>query len=314
MQVITMRQFGGMGRFANQMFQYAFLKTYALRYGCALQLPPWVGQHLFGCDEPPVTEDLPEFREHAPLDWALHPMPPAGAELAGHDFRGYAQYHTSVYVPFSRYWWNWFDPVPLIAARMMPAVHSLKARKRPVVGIHLRRGDYGQMYFYITPVEWYLRFLREWPIENPLLFVASETPALAEEFRAAGYDVETTETLGVALESELPHYQYLGADRTRREPWQMDFYPDFFFLSQCDHLLVPNSTFSFAAAMMNPNLKSCWRSCLLTQRFHRIDPWDDWPMERHAVDDYPVPGTYLDSNPPYWDKRTQVRLTRQIFQ
>ena len=312
--IITMRRFGQMGRFGNQLFQYAFLKTCAEELGCELQLPPWVGQYLFGANDPPIALELPTFREHAPLDWLLQPQRPEAECLRGRDFDGYAQYHTSTYLRHGHDRFRaLFQPIGEIRKKAEEAASRLRNLAECVIGIHLRRGDYGQLYFYFTPVGWYLDLLRHLvvaPKKSVVVFVASEDPLLAREFSQAGYRTVTAADLGIQYAGNLPHYNYLRADLSLRQPWQMDFYWDFYLLTKCDHLLIPNSAFSFAAAMLNRDLRSCWRSNLITRLFHEIDPWDAWPVERDTVDHYPCPGTYLDSNPPYWETRTKLKLTR----
>jgi hypothetical protein len=300
-----MSQFGRWGRFGNQLFQYAFLKAYAERYGCELQLPPWVGTQLFGLSDPPILAQLPpQLEQTNHLDQA---EPPKGGEYVNRDFRGYAQYHTSFYKPYQDGMRRLFTPITPVRDRLDPAVKTLQGTDeddRTVIGIHLRRGDYGQLIFYITPVEWYLKWLDEhWgQFHNPVLFVATETPSLVEEF--AAYSPVTATDLGIELRSvELAHYPYLDADRLLREPWQLDFYPDFYLLSRCDFLVAPTSTFSMMAAMLNPHLAEFWRSDLKEQRFVKEDVWSCFPIQHDHVDDYMVPGTYLDTNPPYWNRR-----------
>lgn len=47
------------GRFGNQMFQYAFARAYAERYGLTLELEPCLIQRVFDIDHPPVSRDWP---------------------------------------------------------------------------------------------------------------------------------------------------------------------------------------------------------------------------------------------------------------
>ena len=54
---------GRIGRFGNQFFQYAFLRHYARRHGLAVQTPPWIGQELFDCSDPPIAQPLPVIYE-----------------------------------------------------------------------------------------------------------------------------------------------------------------------------------------------------------------------------------------------------------
>lgn len=300
-----MSKFGHYGRFGNQLFEYAFLRMYARRWGCELQLPPWVGNTLFGCDDPPVTARLTDYLEPNTPPNYTNPQPPTCAELVDHDFLGYAQYHTSYFAKHREFIRGLFQPAPDVQARLADVDDNLRVRTDsstpPVVGVHLRRGDYGRQIFYITPVDWYLRKLEQlWPtLDDPVLFVATEDRSLVDQF--SDYDPVTTDDLGVKLDETLmEHYQYLARDREVREPWQMDFFPDWYTLTKCDYLLMPNSTFSFAAAMMNENLVASWRSNLPTQDFVQIDPWNTTPLTYDVAEDYKhVPGVCLDSN-PYW--------------
>lgn len=46
--VLTMSSLGQLGRFGNQLFQYAFLRICARNSGARVECPPWIGQTLFG--------------------------------------------------------------------------------------------------------------------------------------------------------------------------------------------------------------------------------------------------------------------------
>jgi hypothetical protein len=262
--------------------QYAFLKTYARKHDCELQLPPWVGNTLFGCEDPPVTVNLPPRLEQD--DCLQHPRPPAGDEYVNHDFRGYAQYHTSYYRPHRTEIRAMFRPVGSVAKRLRPALEKLFAGNHTVVGVHLRRGDYGRMSFYVTPVQWYLTTL------SP----------------------QTAKSLGVDLGTEpLPHYQYLGVDLKTKEPLQMDFFPDWYLLSQSDVLLAPNSSFSFTAAMLG-QCQRFFRSSLPKQGCEEIDPWDAYPVTHDKAEDYRhVPGVCLDET-PYWKRLPDGKFQEKI--
>jgi hypothetical protein len=298
---ITMSWLGRYGRFANQLFQYAFLRIYAQQHGLKYQMAPWVGEELFGLSPSPVTVALPPYHEIRPDGNDMPYPPPIGRAACGRDFRGYAQHHTSFYAPHRKNICEWYRPTRHAMKRLGPAQERLWRQGRTRIGIHLRRGDYGQHAFYITPVEWYLRWLDHhwWTFDRPVLFVATEDKSLVDEF--AEYAPQTTESLGLDLSSEpLTAYPYLALDLEKREPWQMDFYPDFYLLSRCEVILMPNSTFSFVAAMLNPRLKQAWRSHLPTQRFVQIDPWFAEPLTRDLAEDYRhIPGVCLDAN-EYW--------------
>lgn len=304
MNHITFSQFAGdgkqrptWGRFGNQIFQVAFLENYAAQHGCRLQLPPWVGNVLFGHRTEPVTLNLHPRLEP---DDNGQGLPPEGEEYVNRDFRGYGQYHTSWYRPRKEFTQLLFQPPVQIQDRLRPALVKLRRMGKTVVGIHLRRGDYGRGMFYVTPVLWYLVWLAEYweTFEDPVLFFASETPSLKEEF--AQYNPVSAEDLGVNLNSKpLANYSYLGPDLRSREPLQMDFFPDWYLLSQCDVIGAGNSTFPFTAAMMGL-VQRYFRSDLPTQTFLELDPWDAYPLTHDQAEHYPaVPGVCLKET-KYW--------------
>ncbi len=297
---ITMSGFGRWGRAGNQFFQYAFLTGYADRYNCQLQLPRWVGDQLFDSQTSPVRDTLPPWKE--PGSGLSHPTPPDGNELVGHDFHGYAQYHTSYFARDRARIRALFQPTGSIIARMGPAVLSLRSWGGTTIGIHLRRGDYGRGIFPVIPTSWYLRWLDAYwtSFDKPVLFISTESPELVREFRK--YAPQTAETLGVNLRCEpMVDCTYLKEDLALPKPESMDWYPDFHLLSKCDVVLGPSSTFSFFAAMLNSKLQEYWRASLASEGFERTDPWDAYPSLREPVQQYRhIPGVALVHNRPYW--------------
>jgi hypothetical protein len=296
---LTMRQFGHWGRAGNQFFQYSFLTDYARQYNLELQLPPWVGNHLFGTNDLPITTNLPTYTEKG---GGLHVHEqPLGDVLVNHDFQGYAQYHTSYYASDRDRIRSLFQPFPTVFERLKIPAFRLTYGKT-VVGIHLRRGDYGRGIFPIIPTSWYLKWLNEhwYSLKSPKrLFIATEDPSLVSEF--AEYKPITTETLGIDLDNKpMANCVYLNHDLKTHDSRAMDWYPDFYLLSQCDIIVGPSSTFSFFAAMINPKLKEYWRARLAIAEFEKVDPWNDWPLLREHVRDYPHLDGITDPSNPYF--------------
>lgn len=305
MRTLTMREFGNLGRFGNQLFQYAFLRTYANKHNCQLQLPAWVGNELFGTMEPKPTADLKTYKSNS--SGLKHGTPPTDESLVNRDFEGYTQYHTSYYAQFCKQITEMFCPVPKILRRLFPAADRLREGAETIVGIHLRRGDYGRNIFPITPTAWYLGWLEQhWEhLLNPKLFIATESPELVKEF--AAYNPQTMETLGVSLAKEpMANSKHLKVDVIFNNQRAFDFYPDFYLLSQCNILLIPNSTFSFFAAMLAPRLKGLWRACLDAGSFVKVDPWNSYPILRQPVKDYKhLPEIAIQGN-RYWKTGTAL--------
>ncbi len=285
MRTVTMSQFGRWGRAGNQFFQYAFLRQYAKQYGAELQLPPWCGTHLFGASESLITKSLPFWLE--PGSGLEHPTPPNGDELVNHDFRGYAQYHGNYYAINKKNFRRLFQPVDSVKERLSSARSNLLGRGTTKIGIHLRRGDYGQRIFPIIPTSWYLRWLRRnWGrFQQPILFISTETASLVDEFHE--FRPHTVETLGLQLSKQpMADCVYLARDLKTHDRRAMDWYPDFYLLSKCDVILGPSSSFSFFAAMLSTNLQEYWRASLRAEEFQRTEPWDAYPMLREHCRDY----------------------------
>lgn len=306
--VLRMSKFGRMGRWGNQLFQYMFLQTYARTHGMTVEIPAWVGNELYGFEDPPCGNTpctrVVEKGEHG-IDDTIIPHIPAPLQNA--DVEGWFQYHTSYYKPHEDYIRELFaEPSPDVRFRMRPIRDKLWSLGDTTVGLHFRRGDYGRNMFYITPVDWYVAWLREHysRVPNPVIFVSTESLDVLTELKAkfpqARY--ETCESLGINLRDRpLVHYNYLPRDKRTHDPRQMDFFPDWYLLQQaCDIILMPNSTFSFGAAMTSPRLRELWRSEPALQRFDRINPWHAFPAQFVKQKDFEhIPGLYLKSN-PYW--------------
>jgi hypothetical protein len=276
---VTMRELGSRGRFGNQLLQRSFIKAYAQENNADWGVTPWVGKWLFGLDDSGITEVLPKFPEKC-IDGDVHrPVPPDGAEFVGHDYAGWAQFPTAWWTPDRRRVWRDYQPADVWQRRMQPAVDRLAGHT--AVGIQIRRGDYGlgSCYDAITPVEWYQRWLFvHWcELNMPRLFVATEDRSLVDEF--SYYGPETVESLGVELRAEpYPFYNYNPEDLAGGKPHLLDWFPEWFMLTQCDVLLAANSTFSLTAAMASQKIPEFWRPAWEPKAFVREDVWDCLPL------------------------------------
>ncbi len=299
MKRITMSLLGNHGRFANQLFQYMFLHTYAVRHGLEVQTSPWIGENLFEIEPAPITDKLANYYE--PLHKTGEPKGPPEKEAINCDFHGYGQFHTSWFKPGEGMIRRMFSVREEVMERLDPAIERFHKAGYTTVGIQLRRGDYGRLIHYITPVQWYLNWLQViWPLlDDPVLFIASEDRSLVKEF--AAYNPFTAESLGIDLKANpQPLYTYQRYDVNHPQPHLMDFFPDWYLLRECEYLAIPNSTFSFVPAMLSNYLVKCWRSHLPTQGFREIDPWNTTPMEYDLAEDHKdIPGVYLEKNEQY---------------
>jgi hypothetical protein len=99
---VAMSNLGHNAGFANQLFQYAFLRLYGLRHNASVETPPWIGEELYGFpphrisqrwrmkkgDEFSVRELALWSRNHPPVDvdfWGYAAPLHAAAALARAD-------------------------------------------------------------------------------------------------------------------------------------------------------------------------------------------------------------------------------------
>lgn len=267
-----------MGRLGNQIFLYAFLRTYAREHNLRVVTPAWIGQYLFGHHDAPISQPLPIVGEQAqPYKLSESAILNAPEPLKNVDFQGYFQFHTQYHAQHKEYFQSLFKPLPEVAAKVIEALDRLRSKGKTVVGLHLRRGDYRSVhtvvpYLTVAPSGWYKEWLDGlWEtLDEPVLFIASdEIETVVGDF--ADYNPITVKDLGV----EMP---------------EAPFYPDFYILSQCDVLAISNSTFSFTAAMLNERCKFFFRPNLRKQKIIAFDPWNSEPLLRDNPNDWPATG------------------------
>lgn len=297
MALIRVPRLGRHGRFGNQIFQHAFGRLYARRNQCDLELGWWVGREWFGLEDKPISGiKLPVIREkheHGEHDAIIPNLKPQPVDC---DFEGYFQYRTSYYLADQAGIQSRYRPLPRFEAHVRPLLDRLRSLGHTIVSVHVRRGDSGRKAFFLSPIEWYVRWLRRhWSrFDKPVLFVASDDSTQAAHF--SEFSPQTS--AGVSLDGAYDGYNYLRREETAAR----NFYPDFYVLQNSDVVLIPgNSTFAFTAAWTNPNVKETWHSSIRTQSFEQVNIWDVMPFDMYQTRSaYPnVPGAWLDSNPQW---------------
>ncbi len=249
-KLISMSQLGRYGRFGNQFFQYAFLKIYAMEHGCQLELPAdWIGRRLFDVDNPPVTHSLTPVTIK---DWIKEKQP----NLVQFDVLGYFQHPTGHYAPQKDYFRSLFRPRPKIETILRTRWDAITNRGKTVVGLHLRRGDFGYGIFWIAPSQWYLDWLEKiWKdYEDPVLLIISDEP--------------------MKVLPDFAKYNPVILQNTTTMIPGAEFYPDFWAMTQCDVLAISNSTYSFAASMLNERCKCFMRPEAFDKKLIPYDPWN----------------------------------------
>ena len=260
---VSMTTLGGNGRFANQLFQYAFLRLYGLRAGAGIAVPAWDGEGLFGLSDPrPGPEPHPELRFYGfdDDDLALWGMddPPVGV-----DFWGYFQElpeswtrHQDFLRRLFRLRSDWSEPLDA-------AVSELRAQGRTLVVLHVRRGDYAGFdkrelpWYRIVPTLWHRAWLEAvWPtLVNPVLHIATDDPG--------------------AVLPEFEDYPQLDVAALRAATGMPAHVLDFSLLARADHLVLANSSFSrFAALLAGPEQQAVLPD-FAAKGFVPYEPWSD---------------------------------------
>ena len=259
---VSMTSLGNNGRFANQMFQYLYVKFYALRHCLTAAIPPWLGNHVFRLEDTSCAGlHLPELRysQFAEDDLMLWQMaePPINVDLWGYfqEIPACWQKHRSlvrrlfqVSTEYGRAIDDWRDEVTL-------------AGERTLIAVHIRRGDYRdwqswkEPYFRMIPVGWYVAWLKAiWPtVDNPILYVATDEPeTILPQFRK--FELATCGPNMAAIPGHIR---------------------DFEIMRRADYLAICNSSFSRMAAILAASTQKCFCASLLRHSFTSYQPWRD---------------------------------------
>lgn len=265
---VSMTRICHMGRFANQLWQYLFLRMYGLRNGLAIQVPPWDGEPVFGLsdarpdsagdglggrpslaffgsgdddlelwdiDDPPRNVDFKGYFQNVPPQWAAH--------------RAFIR---RLYT-LKPEWRGAIDRLHL----------DLRRDRRTLVSIHVRRGDYRNFdhdrrpEFRLVPTDWYRALLDGiWPgLERPLLHVATDEPG--------------------AILPVFADYEQLDAAFFTRDFGIPEHVRDFALLQEADCLVACNSSFSTMATVTGKPGQTCWLADFRLQGFTPYDPWTE---------------------------------------
>lgn len=290
--VLTMSSLGQLGRFGNQLFQYALLKISAQKSGAKVECPPWIGQTLFGHNDVPISKRLPPAIECRDVGESLFDVIPefipyleklADAKscrvnvqalehgLVNVDLWGFFQVHTSLLKPYQEYFRSLFQPVSDLKSSLEDGLNLLRCKGKTIVGIHIRRGDFITVplagFTLVIPSKWWCDWLDKiWSeLEDPVLFLCSDDlDMIIHDFDK--FAPVTSRDLNV----KLPE---------RMKDLNVEFYIDFFLLSNCDIVGISNSIFSFTACMLNDRGKMFIRPHWdFSTKFTVFDPWNSEPL------------------------------------
>jgi hypothetical protein len=125
--------------------------------------------------------------------------------------------------------------------------------------MHLRCGDAADQ-GRAANVRMYVEWLKGiWPaLQDPILFLASDK-------------------LG-AVRGDFAEFHPVTSEQVRMPIPNAGFYPDFHVMTQADILAAGNSSFSFAASMLNSRAKVFMRPNESHDGLIPFDPWSSLPV------------------------------------
>jgi hypothetical protein len=327
-RTVSMVCLGRHGRWGNTLMQYVFLRTFALKHSLRCETPKWVGTHLFGLADPPVRHCYSNvvidniskiYDPDNHFDWPMSKSQQRAWYLAktlgrnpfqihvtsqkdhegtrlpflNADLEGLFMIHTGHLKNRRKYLRSLIKPCPDIQYFLKPCVERLRARGKTLIGVHLRREDFitsamGQNFELVTPVSTYIRWLKSiWAsLSEPILFISSDDiDSVMSAF--ADFNPITSKD----LYAEIPPYMKALDLSPNQLVQTVDFFPDWYLLTQCDILAISNSTFSFTAAMFSEHGYMFMRPTFNDKELVPFDPWDSEPLlfaphQRWIIDEF----------------------------
>jgi hypothetical protein len=172
-KIVQISCLGGMGRFGNQILQYAVARKYAQDAGAILETPGWIGQKLFGLTDPPITRRMPRTPPDV-LQWGKGNI----------DLYGYFQFQDAVGHLRRNELKQWF--------KIKQCWLDLCPHRTNYVAAHVRRGDYvtnGANVYATISEQSYLNACVKFGLDtSKLIFVREDAPQRVKELENEGLD------------------------------------------------------------------------------------------------------------------------------
>lgn len=259
--VVTHSKLGEMGRFANQAFQYMFLRAYGEEQQYDSVNPVWIGDQLFHTR--PGTTDVPKLpflAEQKGLRLKDCNIANSPVTFPNTDIQGFFQYDMRYYAPYRDLLLKELSFRAPYDGMLDQIRQVFASSPGPVAAIHLRREDYGYGSFFIPPNAWYVEWLETLRRDHPnlKLYIATDSA------ESAGSDFDAFDRI-LASDLNLPDHE-------------VDFFADFAALSCADFVGVANSSFSFLASILNSQARGFARPDLTEKKMIPFDPWTSEPL------------------------------------
>jgi hypothetical protein len=232
LSMISFKKLGYWGRFGNQLFQYAFLRTTAYRLGVKFYCPHWIGDEIFLLHDSAERVEKPTEIYQSYMEPPLHVGFNQNAmEIGdGTDIIGYFQ---------TQKYWNgelvrkWYSFRETKTCRVREKYREIDFDES--TGMSLRFGDFTstsflRTNFYVTPPEYYARALSSVrKSKNIIVF--------SDEIEVAKRHLQSLRGNFIFIENNEP-------------------YEDLYLMTQCKDFIIATSTFSWWGAYLNKHSDS----------------------------------------------------------
>ncbi len=210
---------GNFGRFGNQLFQYAFARSYAEKYDATLEISNWIGQKIFNnVSHPKPSREL--------IKTKLDQVPFGKVNI---NLFGYFQNKNFYNIMNAKHIREWFT--------IKDEWKELYQEYKQFIVAHIRKGDYVTQYknrYHYIDKDSFVRACECYKLEaNKLVFLSEENPTKDNKCSKISY----SNTIGLYGKSMYPDEG-------------ISFLPDFIKMINANTLLRTNSTFSFWAGFL----------------------------------------------------------------
>jgi hypothetical protein len=277
-----MSNLGKNGRFGNQIFQYFFLKIIEMELDCEISTTQWIGNTIFNIAKTIPIEESTNFlrleriatRNDSP-DLHLEQIKKIirTNNFNRIDISGYFQYHTKYLKKYQGKFEGTFGIDDSITRMANEALKKLKMDSQPLIALHYRAGDYLEHEKYNHPI-----------------FVPPSIDAISQKIDGIYSQIKEKNPIIYLASDDLPYASALLLSKGISHITSLDFgfdkneddllALDFTLFTLADILLISNSSFSFAAAMLSKKGKYFFRPRIEDKKYVAFDPWDDYVLRQ----------------------------------
>jgi len=220
--MISFKLLGNYGWFGNQLFQYAFLRTTALRLKVPFYCPRWLGDEVFNLNDKNLRakEPLGITKTYTHPSRCCSFIKSAMEIQDGTDIIGY--FHTEKYFEPQkvREWYHFRKEKIAVVSEKYRKIDFSKS-----VGCHLRFGDDKNIRFYLLPTQYYLHAFTKVRRKETVLVFSDDIEAAKQQFRD--------------LKENLIYIE------------DNQNYEDLYLMNLCHDFVASPSTFSWWGAWLN---------------------------------------------------------------